>query len=261
MVEHISQKFIGPIPGRSKAADIPLNPQQENFPKVKYWQPELWNALRRGANSQDLDSTVFSAFMEDQFGRPIQEATRSNLCQDFGGFFTQLFNMDKMPNSFVRTDLTTRERHRIATEGRFPWLRLCDGHWKYQQTWTHALSGWKKHQLPKLLEMPYPDADVIEVMTSLDDCAPKRGKAREVIKVATESESSSAGSKRGRVDESTIESFKKPKAAVQTKPFHPAKPKARGKQPMRFAQVDPLYKHFFHLLDDFTNYKLQARPK
>ena len=257
LLENVSTKLGGgPMPGVK--ASTPLNPTQGDFPQVRHWQPEAWNLMRKGVGeNMDRDSGVFSAFMEDWFGLPIPAAERADLRRDFYGFFTEIYNKGGTPAKYDDTGFTLREGHRISTEGKFPWLRLCDGHWKYRQTWTHALAKWRENKLPKLeaaRRAANLDAarEVIELTSSEDDRPrPRAKKASAVIDTLTSD--SSSGAKRGRDNEPATESSKKHKAAGPATSFHPAKPKAKGKQTMRFAQVSvPQPPHLITILTKRT---------
>ena len=239
LIESISTKFCGPIPGVNPST--PLNLTQADYPRVRHWQPEAWNLMRKGV-SRNMDSSVFSNFMEDWYGNPIPAVERGELHRDFYSFFTKIYNHSGTPQNYSNMNLTTREDHQRITEGKFPWLCLCDGHWKFRQTWTHALMKLKQNTLPKLvsarLAAHQEAGEVIELMSS-EDNRPRPGpgprQARVVIDALTSD--SSSGSKRGRDNEPAIKSSKKHKAAGPATLFHPAKPKAKGKQTIRFAQV------------------------
>lgn len=239
LIDNVSTKLTGPLPG-TKMPGIPLNPVQDDFPGVRFWDPSSWNALRKGYGGEtDPETSAYSAFMEDQFGRAIPEAERSSLRSDFYSFFVELFNKGNIPAGPSRVDFTAKEEYRIIIEGKYPWLRLCDGSWKFAQAWTNTLGIWKRDHLPKLTRQKAmaiaAEQSPIEITSSEDD-KPRPRKRGPVIEIPTDS--SSASSKRGRDDEQGLRSSKKHKAVESSRPFHPTvSKKAKGKRPMRFAQV------------------------
>ena len=234
MIENVSTKFGEPLPGVED--NIPLNPVQDNYPHVQHWEPEAWNLMQKGVSERvESNFGIFGAFMENRFGQPIPESERRELRRDFYSFFTEIFNGGGIPVSHTDTNFTTREQRRIAVEGKFTWLRLCNGHWKFRQTWTHALTKWRANKLPNLLEIrkranriALEGRKVIELTSLEDDMDRPRPRP---------TSDSSSGSKRGQDNEPATEPLKKHKAMGPATSFHPAKPKAKGKQTMRFAQV------------------------
>ena len=72
-----------PLSPQRKEA-IPLSPRREDYPLVKHWTPEAWQAIRHPkkgstipkpttpSSSQENDS-ILSLFCEDEFGRTISD--------------------------------------------------------------------------------------------------------------------------------------------------------------------------------------------
>ena len=149
MVQQISTKFIGPIPGARKS-NISLNLDEDNFAAVQFWAPGTWQEIRKASKATDIDEPVFSKWMEDEFGEPIIEPIRNNLREDAHSFWTDMYSGGEIPKTWNSTGLDRKESFRIVMEGKYPWLRLCHGHWKVRQLWINQLPQWKKAKLPRV---------------------------------------------------------------------------------------------------------------
>ena len=250
LIQTLSTKFVGPIPGIKQKRDIPLNPTREDFPSVHYWHQEPWSAQRKSVvKNSEQDFRTYSAFMEDEFGNAIPETTRRSIRSDFSSYFTELFKKGEIPKGFWETNLSEKESHRIAMESRYPWLRLCDGNWKFRQVWTHSLSRWRATKLPKLSkETADDDREIIEVSSEEDD----RRRPRVVLEPPTSD--SSGGVKRKHDGKPGVDAPKKQKTTESARSFHPARPKSKGKQPaVKFAIVSiASYAHSMRILIGIT---------
>jgi hypothetical protein len=144
-------------------SDIPLDPAQEDWEdKIPFWKKKDWIALRYGSRGTlSTDSPVASAFMEDRTGRPVPDEVRAAVYSDVRGFFH-----DKNKNPETRSELGPREQvgysiseeFRKLMEDKYPWLRLCEGHWKAAQLWTNVWTSWStNHGSPN--GTPAPDND------------------------------------------------------------------------------------------------------
>lgn len=129
MVQHISTKFVRPIPGAHKM-NIPLNSRPEEFTRVKYWDPNVWNDARHRSKATNVETSVFSSWMEDEFSRDIPDAIRSNLRDNANSYWTDMYTKGKIPKPWGSTGFERKENFWIIMEGKYPWLRLCNGHWK-----------------------------------------------------------------------------------------------------------------------------------
>ena len=152
MVNHISTEFVGEIPG-VKTSGIPLNPKQDDFKRVKYWKQDPWKSIRGNSKVKNFDSPVLSLFMEDGFGRPISDEVKEEVRGDIFGYWNDMHDNGKILKNYTDLGFKRREDFRKTMEGKFPWLRLCEGHWKVKQLWINYFSSWKKTHLP-----PSPDS-------------------------------------------------------------------------------------------------------
>jgi hypothetical protein len=213
MIQHVSTKFIGQIPG-ADPSDIPLNPKQCDFKGTKYWPRAPWKAIRNRTAKIPVDSPVLKLFMEDEFGNPIPDDTRDELLKDTRGFWSDQVEASKTNLLKCYGDLGFQMRNdfRVALEGRYPWLRLCDGHWKVFQLWINYFPSWEKTHLRQESPIVISDDDSV--------CSP-------------------AGSKRSHEgDEGEATPPKKHKGKGEIFDFHPPKAKSRkGKVTATLARV------------------------
>ena len=144
MVHRLTPGYAPP----GSVSHIPLNPRADNWEhRIPFWSKSAWNALKySGAKkAQHADSSISSAFLEDEFGHTVPEEVRKSVYKDVRGFF-----LDKSKNPETRDELGPQdqiglrlsEEFRIQLEGKYPWLRLCDGHWKVAQLWTNVWTSW-----------------------------------------------------------------------------------------------------------------------
>ena len=151
MVDHILTNFAGEIPG-VKVPGIPPNPKHEAFELTKYWNHDPWKAARGGGKIKNCDSPILSLFMEDEFGQPVSDEVKEEVRGDLFGYWNDIYDVGEKLTNYKELGLKRREDFRKTMEGKFPWLRLCEGHWKAKQLWINYFSPWKKTRLP-----PTPD--------------------------------------------------------------------------------------------------------
>ena len=97
---------------------------------VKYWDPNIWNDAWHRSKATNTETSVFSSWMEDEFGRDIPDAIRSNLCDNANSYWTDMYTKGKIPKPWGSTGFERKENFWIIMEGKYPWLHLCNGHWK-----------------------------------------------------------------------------------------------------------------------------------
>ena len=121
-----------------------------------------------------------------------------------------------------------REEFRTTLEGKYPWLRLCNGHWKIQQLWTNYFHKWKGRVTTTPGSNPA-DRTVISIPTESDE---NSDPFEAVIEIPTSSDEGSAGSKRGRPDEIDTSPSKKHKGKGKevARPTVPSQPRKHRKQ-------------------------------
>ena len=148
LIKQASIRAVGPIPG-VKTGDIPLHPRRDDYPEVNYWDQETWSLLRSKGNNKDSKNSgdpilpILSLFMEDEFGMRVSKGTIKAVYNDVTSFWEDMLTTRVLPKIFSKTGLNTKEAFRIRMEGKYPWLRLCDGHWKVNHLWINYFTSWR----------------------------------------------------------------------------------------------------------------------
>lgn len=248
MVHHISTNFTGQIPG-VEAPGIPLNPKQVDHKLLRYWNNEPWQAIRNRSKIKDSDSPILSLFFEDEFGQLVSNDTKNEIRGDLYSYWADMLSEGEMPGPYKHMGFKRKEDYRKTMEGKFPWLRLCEGHWKVKQIWTNHLNTWKrkhgnsnkstasndpkqktpgsnkpKHTTP--IELPSSEGDALSNSDDPEHNTP--------IEIPSSDDRIPTGSKRAREDEgdSDAGSLKKHKGkekAIATPGFHPTRPQPKKK--------------------------------
>jgi len=148
MIHRVTPGYAPP----GSISDIPLNPKREDWEhKMPFWRRRTWSKLRYGHKGPlNLESPILSAFMEDEHGRPVSEEERDAVNADVQGFW-----IERVDNPKTRAQLgpqgtigfSISEEFRKQLEGKYPWLRLCEGHWKIAQLWKNAWTSWAKNHM------------------------------------------------------------------------------------------------------------------
>jgi hypothetical protein len=146
MADRLSTRFIGKAPGDQ---DIPLKPLRVDYPRVPYWVQDDWLRLR-GGHGSDTTSPTYS----DAFRDPIPEGVRTDLHTQVVTYWNQIFRQGVTPLPYDDNDADILDAFQTRMEKKFPWLRLCEGHWKVKQVWKNCYGGWKKKRLSATLSEP-----------------------------------------------------------------------------------------------------------
>ncbi|KAF9777246.1 hypothetical protein BJ322DRAFT_1025872, partial [Thelephora terrestris] len=100
IAEHIAANYTGEIPGIGTFG-IPLNPKQ------------------------------------DEFGVPVSADVKEEVQGDLTAYWVDMLQDGKLPVHYSGLGLNRREDFRKTMEEKYPWLRLCEGHWKVRQIWVN----------------------------------------------------------------------------------------------------------------------------
>ena len=226
MLNHLSTRVVGSAPATSKQRiDIPLNPQEEDFPFLEHWRQGPWQSTQNTPQTDADDSDgqpVYSVWMEDQFGEPISEDIKTAIHEDIYSYWSGMFMDNKISLQMAPKDVAFRfrEEFRIAMEGKYPWLRLCAAHWKVRQLWTNYFSKWKRRA--RTLQKTA-NRTVISIPTS------DKSTGGNIVIEAPTSDEGSTGSKRGRPDEINTNPSKKHKGKGVARPTVPSQPQKHQK--------------------------------
>jgi hypothetical protein len=104
----------------------------------------LWQVFRN--NSKDLtpDSPIISMYMEDESGKPISPGIKSTLRGDLTSYWNDVHNSGAVLTNFTDLGLDRKDDFRKTFEIRYPWLRLCEAHWKVDHLWINYFGSWRK---------------------------------------------------------------------------------------------------------------------
>lgn len=130
------------------------------YPKVQQWFPDKYNGRRKtskagkAAEGESLEeaqgeileeapkSSVLSSYMEDENGCTIPSATRNAVREMARQFFWQLLTHGQAPAKWGEATIDVSNEMIFQLETAFPWLRLCENHWKAKKIATNSYSQW-----------------------------------------------------------------------------------------------------------------------
>lgn len=192
-VRRIADFILNKSPDRNSGTamtdEIPLEPKEEDYLHLNHWAQGSYK--KNGNGSKDLNSNsgpTISSYMEDQNAKPISSGVKSKLRGDLFSYWTGLLTNGKRITNWTDLDLDLKEEFRDRFEKAYPWLRLCEAHWKVDHLWINYYASWKKSRLS-----PGPDP-ALDLKPSID------------VTSSTEESNISTGSKRGREEpENSIE--------------------------------------------------------
>ena len=149
MVSHIMANFSV---GRevSNSTSIPLNPNKEDY-DTNFWDQGSWQPIRNGTMANETDSSVITLFMEDEFGQPIPEEIKEALRTDVFMYWNDVLQRGEGASlkNFMDLGLKRKDDFHETMENKYPWLRLCAGHWKVKQVWVNYFSRWRDAHMPE----------------------------------------------------------------------------------------------------------------
>ena len=187
---------------------------REDFPNVKYWDTDGYASRRKhgkGDSHEEVQAkgkaSVLSSFMEDENGDPIPESTKSAARKEAKGFFQLLLNMGRAPVKWGSASIDINNKLIYRLESGFPFIRLCDNHWKAAQIATNSYSQW------------YPTA-VKNMATTLANQPTKKPADSQVIDVDAENTNHNEPQKRPRDEDNETRRPKRPRVE-ETEPAPP----------------------------------------
>ena len=183
--------------------EIPLNPRKENYEKLTWWDPDRWQAIRGGLEPRGDGGSgaIINMFMEDENGDPISEGIKKALRSDAHAYWNELLETNpKDVRNYSELGLQRKEHFRNTFEAKYPWLRLCSGHWKVDHVWMGYFGSWKNTRTAQELKKesspvsasavlatsplsPHDSKRRLEDEESLEESA-RRKKAREMVLMA-----------------------------------------------------------------------------
>ena len=181
IAEHIAANLTGEIPGIGTFG-IPLNPLQTNYSRVKFWPQSAWQEIKNGAKVNAVDAPVLTLFFEDEFGERVSPGIGEEVRGDLTAYWIDMLKDGELPLHYSGLGLKRREDFRKTMEDKYPWLRLCEGHWKVRQIWVNY---YRKGRIlaiinndPTLKEKfaAVADAQYIEISSDTEDAQPAQKK-------------------------------------------------------------------------------------
>jgi len=163
----------------------------------------------------DANAPILSMFLEDEFGRPISDDVKAQLLGDMQAYWKDLARSGQA-TSYSQAGFQVREEFRKTMEGKYPFLRLCEGHWKVYQMWINYC---------KLKTSPSPSS-------SRDNQASNSATLKEEtpIDVSADPDDTPIGLKRRRQDDIDSEALPSKKHKGKEREvidFHPPRPKPK----------------------------------
>ena len=124
------------------SSGIPLNPEEKNY-KLTYWHQEAWQKIKNRTGHADLSenedpaSSILTLFFESASGQPVSLEVKKEVQTDLSGYWLDMLRSGERPTNYYGLGLIRREHYRDTMENKYPWLRLCDGHWKVRMIWIN----------------------------------------------------------------------------------------------------------------------------
>lgn len=230
MIHQLSITSGVPIPGVDTSG-IPLNPRHEDFKGVRFWFNGPWQAVCNRATVKDANCSILSLFMEDEFGKGISGEIKTALHGDLGAYWNDIRDSgERLPN-YSGLGLRRKEDFRMKFESMYPWLRLCEGHWKVNQLWINYFGLWKKRVLTVSNSVPSSSSSSSS-NTKNKSAIPNNSKENTPIKVSSDPNDVSTSFKRRHEDNQDTEagSAKRHKGKgkeVKIFDFHPPRPQPK----------------------------------
>jgi hypothetical protein len=191
--------------------------------------------MRNGTKVKDVDSPILSLFFEDESGSPVSDEVKDQVRGDLTAYWLDMVKEGETPCHYKGLGFKRREHYRKTMEEKYPWLRLCEGHWKVKQIW---INYWKKSRVPAANDKCHTP---IEISSNTEDSTP----VPVPIEVSSDEDgAASTGSKRGRSAENSLDSDisskrhkGKGKDVGATPAFHPPKPQPKKKIAPKIGRV------------------------
>ena len=224
---------------------IPLNPKEEDYQQT-FWHQSSWNTFKNEADPADFDSKnpLIAHFMEDVNGNPISPGLKSAIRGELFAYWTDVRNKGETPANFTETGLARKEDFRKTFEAKYPWLRLCEGHWKVDQLWINYLKIWRRSRITT------PEAVHPKSATTPDaayrEFDPKTPTGMSPVE-GTNNTAVPVGLKRsfeGPVDVPSKRQKGKLFEAIEPTNFHHGRPRIAKKITAKIAKVRPLFPPF-----------------
>ena len=120
-----------------------------DYKYVKRWDSNVYLSDRKGKTrrgeeppAEKQNYSVLSSFMEDENGDQVPEKKKKAARAVAKGFFEELLTGKTAPVVWGSAPLSARYHLISILESQFPFLRLCEDHWKANMVATNSYSQW-----------------------------------------------------------------------------------------------------------------------
>ena len=124
LIQNLSIKTSTGVPDVPPAG-ILLNPHNENFRMLKFWDSGLWKKIWSGAAAKlSENAPVLSMFLEDEYGRPIPDDVKAQLLGDMQAYWKDLVCSEQISSlNYSQISYQVREDFHTTMEGKYPFLQ------------------------------------------------------------------------------------------------------------------------------------------
>ena len=170
-----SLENAGSANSRPRRILLPQLDREKDGPGTIYWTVDAYKPIRRPGGKAKLENdeadlelddqpgsskkrsrssnggtSATSCYMEDKDGKPIPEVQRDAARQKARSFWEQLLKKNMAPSISSHAGLDIMEEFIWIMENEYPWLRLCENHWKSVQLWRNHYSPWYGNAVARL---------------------------------------------------------------------------------------------------------------
>ena len=128
---------------------LPPQLKRADHPNVRFWFPDDYHSLRKSGKADEGESikdgsklSVLSRYMEDERGEVVPDTTKNAARAHAKGIFMQFLLADRAPAKWGDAPQDVINELIYSLETTFPWLQLCEDHWKAKQIATNSYSQW-----------------------------------------------------------------------------------------------------------------------
>jgi hypothetical protein len=149
---NILNRASEPTQGPAVEAAIPFHPRREDYPLVKHWTSGIWKSMRhpkKGTKPERGEDPTLCLFWEDALGQVISLDRRRSVLRTLRTFWQGTHNKGVPVNTLTNIGLGLLQEYRTFMENEYPWLRLCEDHWKADQIWINNFTAWTPATPPK----------------------------------------------------------------------------------------------------------------
>ena len=130
----------------------PLLPQLDRakYPNIVHWFDQLYLVYCRGKQDDEDDprekpsGSMLSKYMENEDGSEVPELTKKAVHKKARAVFEHLLRTGMAPTQWRFASVEAQQLPIRTLEAEFPFLQLCENHWKAAMVATNAYLQWYK---------------------------------------------------------------------------------------------------------------------